>query len=84
MPRIEFRVQAAQILCAALHALVGNSCGLAQDAIFLQRGSRLRHHQQRRPLAVQPRDLKIAGILAAVKANNGEHYRYPFALRLIK
>ncbi len=23
-------------------------------------------------------------ILAAVKANNGEHYRYPFALRLIK
>ncbi|NIK38410.1 hypothetical protein FHY12_000695 [Xanthomonas arboricola] len=23
-------------------------------------------------------------ILAAVKANNGEHYRYPFTLRLIK
>lgn len=23
-------------------------------------------------------------ILAAIKANNGEHYRYPFALRLIK
>lgn len=23
-------------------------------------------------------------IIAAVKANNGEHYRYPFALRLIK
>ncbi|QHG87535.1 DUF4870 domain-containing protein [Xanthomonas sp. NCPPB 1638] len=23
-------------------------------------------------------------ILAAVKANNGEHYRYPFSLRLIK
>lgn len=26
----------------------------------------------------------VLTIIAAVKANNGEHYRYPFALRLIK
>jgi uncharacterized Tic20 family protein len=26
----------------------------------------------------------VLTIIAAVKANNGEHYRYPFALRLVK
>ena len=26
----------------------------------------------------------VLTIVAAVKANNGEHYRYPFALRLVK
>lgn len=30
MPCIEFCIQAAQILRAGLHTLVGNACGLAQ------------------------------------------------------
>jgi uncharacterized Tic20 family protein len=26
----------------------------------------------------------VLTIVAAVKANNGEHYRYPFSIRLVK
>jgi uncharacterized Tic20 family protein len=26
----------------------------------------------------------VLTIIAAVKANNGEHYRYPFSIRLVK